>query len=356
MALHGSARRLLLGDMSENAREFLAEKLPPAVLTEIVLPDADAEIKKGGGTRRFFRVRFSGTPAIACIYDDSKAENALYAGLAEFFARIGVPAPKVFFHDVEARLLIMEDLGGTDLWTLQTQNAPAWKDAYRSALKSLAMLHRKALPALGELPIMRDGFNADYYKWERDYFLTNAAKKAHKLCIGGMAGAELEHELAGLAAHLLAQTPQLIHRDFQSQNILYREGTACFIDFQGARIGTGWYDLASLLFDPYVSLSDEDREAFFAFYCEQIGLPESERASAKKTFFCAAAQRLMQAIGAYFFLSAEMGKTRYRAFALPALASLKQVAARSGTLPNLTMLATELHARENRRMLREIKD
>ena len=201
-----------------------------------------------------------------------------------------------------------------------------------------------------------DGFNADYYKWERDYFLTNAAKKAHKLCIGGMAGAELEYELAGLAAHLLAQTPQLIHRDFQSQNILYRDGTACFIDFQGARVGTGWYDLASLLFDPYVSLSDEDREAFFAFYCEQIGLPESERAAAKKTFFCAAAQRLMQAIGAYFFLSAEMGKPRYRAFALPALASLKQVAARSGTLPNLTMLATELHARENRRMLREIKD
>lgn len=333
--------------MSGNAREFLETKIPAEILQKIELSSPDSEIEKGGGTRRFFRVRFETVPAIVCVYDDSKAENFLYAGLAAFFARIGVPAPEVFFHDADARLLIMQDLGATDLWTLQTRDDPAWREAYFSALKNVAALHLRALPALGEIPIMRDGFNADYYKWERNYFLNNAAKKAHKICISGMAGLELEHELAGLAAHLLAQTPQLVHRDFQSQNILYRAGTAYFIDFQGARVGTGWYDVASLLFDPYVALSEPDREMFFNFYCEQIGVPANERE--RKTFFCAAAQRLMQAIGAYFFLSAEMGKNRYRAFALPALASLKNVAARTGTLPNLVMLASELHSRESRR-------
>lgn len=339
----------LLATMSGNTRDFLTSKLPDTIRRKIEVFEADSEIEKGGGTRRFFRVRFDGVPAIACLYDDSKAENFLYAGLAEFFARIDVPAPRVFFHDADARLLIMQDLGATDLWTLQTQNDPAWKEAYFSALKNVATLHRRALPELGELPIMRDGFNADYYKWERDYFLANAAKKAHKLCISGMAGLELEHELAKLAAHLLAEPPQLVHRDFQSQNILYHAGTAYFIDFQGARIGTGWYDVASLLFDPYVALSDSDREAFFEFYCEQIGVPANARESARKTFYRAAAQRLMQAIGAYFFLSAEMGKKRYRAFALPALSSLKTVATRSGTLPNLAMLAGELYSREHRR-------
>lgn len=335
--------------MSGSACEFLKSKLPTEIFRKLEIPETDSEIEKGGGTRRFFRALFDGKAAVVCLYDDSKAENFLYAGLANFLSRIGVPAPAVFFHDVDSRILVMEDLGATDLWTLRSENRPEWRKAYFSALENAAILHRRALPALGDLPIMRDGFNADYYKWERDYFLTNAAKKAHKLCITGMARLELEHELAGIAEHLLAQTPQLVHRDFQSQNLMWHAETACFIDFQGARIGTGWYDVASLLFDPYVTLSAEDRNTFFEFYCDRIGAPEDTRDALRKTFLYAAAQRLMQAIGAYFFLSSEMGKTRYRAFALPALESLKNVASKTSSLPNLTMLATELLSREKRR-------
>lgn len=335
--------------MPEKAKEFLDTILPAGIAAELVLADGNAEIEKGGGTRRFFRARFRGEPAVVCVYDDSKAENALYAGIAGFLARVGVPAPKIFLHDAAARVLVMEDLGDVDLWTLRRGNDPAWRDAYRSALAGAARLHREGLAALGETPIMRDGFDAAYYKWERDYFLTNAAKEAHRLCITGMARVELEHELAGLAARLLALPPQLVHRDFQSQNVLWRDGRARFIDFQGMRVGTGWYDAASLIFDPYVDFSDAERDALFDDYCGFVGVPEAERPEAKKTFFCAAAQRLMQACGAYFFLSTKMGKPRYRAFALPALDRLKRVAEAAGTLPNLAMLATELRSRERRR-------
>lgn len=334
--------------MSDAIKTQEKTHLPTEVLKKMRWAESD-EIEKGGGTRRFFRGTWEGVPAVLCLYDAAKAENFLYADLAKFFYALEVPVPRVFFHDAATCVLVMEDLGATDLWALKTQDDPAWKRAYESALSGLAKLHRKALPALGEIAIMRDGFNADYYKWERDYFLTNAAKEAHKLCITGMARIELEHELSRLAERLLALPPQLVHRDCQSQNILWHRDAAHFIDFQGARVGTGWYDVASLLFDPYVALSEAERDALFEFYCEQIGVPETERAEARKNLFCAAAQRLMQAIGAYFFLSMKMGKPRYRAFALPALESLKNVAAATGTLPHLTMLATELHARERRR-------
>lgn len=335
--------------MSEFAEEWLKASLPPEVFKKIGFSAENSEIEKGGGTRRFFRAAWESVPAVVCVYDDSKAENFLYADLAEFLAGLGVPVPRVFFHDAASKILVMEDLGSTDLWTLKTQGVPAWKTAYESALAGAARLHREALPALGKIKIMRDGFNAEYYRWERDYFLTNAAKEGHKLCITGMAKAELEHELAGIAAHLLALPPQLVHRDFQSQNILWHDEKAYFIDFQGARVGTGWYDVASLLFDPYAELTDAERESLFDFYCGQIGVPASEKATAKKQLLYAAAQRLMQACGAYFFLSMKMGKPRYRAFALPALESLKKVATATGTLPNLAMLATELCSRERRR-------
>lgn len=329
--------------------DFLKEKLPAAIFEKIAVGVDFAEIKKGGGTRRFFRTLWEGVPAVVCVYDDSKAENFLYAGIADFLERIGVPAPRVFFHDMDARFLVMQDLGNVDLWTLAENRSSERLPAYQSALKNIAKLHRAGLASPNVPEIMRDGFNADYYKWEHDYFLTHAAKEAHKLCITGSARTDLERELASLAGRLLAQPAQLVHRDFQSQNILWHGNCAYFIDFQGMRVGTGWYDVASLLFDPYVQLSEAERDALFDFYCEETGVPARSQSAAKIVFYSAATQRLMQAIGAYFFLSMKMGKPHFRAFALPALESLKIVSKRAGALSGVNMLATELCSREKRR-------
>ena len=65
----------------------------------------------------------------------------------------------------------------------------------------------------------------------------------------------------GRIAEELAQRPRVfVHRDFQSQNIIIRNAQAHLIDFQGMRPGLAEYDLASLLFDPYVDLSPAERE------------------------------------------------------------------------------------------------
>ena len=45
------------------------------------------------------------------------------------------------------------------------------------------------------------------------------------------------------------------------QNIMLRDGgTTWFVDYQGLRLGMAEYDLASLLFDPYVTLTDSERD------------------------------------------------------------------------------------------------
>ena len=108
------------------------------------------------------------------------------------------------------------------------------------------------------------------------------------------------------------------------------------------RVGTGWYDAASLIFDPYVEIPEAERRALFAFYCGETGVPAD--AAADKNLRFAAAQRLMQALGAYFFLSEKKGKPHFRAHALPALENL--VAVSAGTLPRLHALAEKMLARE----------
>lgn len=293
---------------------------------------ASEEILKGGGTRRFFRVNYHSRDAIACVYDDSKYENFLYAGIAQFLAKIGVPAPKVFLHDREKKMLVMEDLGSVDLFQLQTAGTQNWRAAYKLALDSLAKLHQTPLDALAGTEILQDGFNDAYYLWEQNYFLANAVGPQNHI-----PAKSLLDELAQLRADLLALPRQLVHRDCQSQNIMWHGGNVVFIDFQGMRAGTGFYDVASLLFDPYVEIVPADREVFFEYYCARMNyVPEA----VKIIFHKAAAQRLMQALGAYYFLSEKMGKLRYLAFVQPALARLEYVS--RNILPELNRLVKTL--------------
>ncbi len=100
----------------------------------------------------------------------------------------------------------------------------------------------------------------------------------------------------------------LVHRDFQSQNIIIRDGQAYLIDFQGMRPGLAEYDLASLLYDPYVQLSAAERKELLEFYRTEAGV--TDPAFAEKFQLCAM-QRLMQALGAYGFLGLVQREPRF---------------------------------------------
>jgi aminoglycoside/choline kinase family phosphotransferase len=128
-----------------------------------------------------------------------------------------------------------------------------------------------------------------------------------------------------LASGLASKPRQLVHRDFQSQNILVRNGSAVFIDFQGMRPGLAQYDLASLLCDPYVTISAEERSYLLEYYrniLEESGAPVD--GDFDRVFWQCAVQRLMQALGAYGFLSIHRGKPTFRAHVAPALIRLRE--------------------------------
>jgi hypothetical protein len=138
-------------------------------------------------------------------------------------------------------------------------------------------------------------------------------------------------ELASLPAleniaERLAELPRvLVHRDFQSQNIITRSGHAHLIDFQGMRPGLAEYDLASLLFDPYVRFSADEREELYSYYMERRGL--SSTPQMRETLRLCAMQRLMQALGAYGFLGLVKGSRHFLAHVPAALRSLRNLIA-----------------------------
>jgi len=284
-----------------------------------------ASIEKGGSDRRFYRVSCApGESLILVKYNLERAENRHYVRIAEFLTEHEIAVPKVYFHDSEEGLIWIEDLGESDLFSFREESWVGRGALYRSALDEIAKLHELPQSEWSALEgEMSPEFNAALYRWEQNYFFEN--------CLGRIFDLDerTRRELASLPglreiADRLAGLPRVVvHRDFQSQNIIVRAGHAYLIDFQGMRPGLAEYDLASLLFDPYMRLSLAEREELWSYYRERRGLGVATEM--RGTLRLCAMQRLMQALGAYGFLGLVKGNRQFLAHVPAALDLLCKV-------------------------------
>lgn len=288
-------------------------------------------IEKGGSARSFHRVSAPGGSAVLVRDFGEREENGHYAALAGFLGAQGVPVPAVLAK--EGSLLWLEDLGESDLCSFRNEPWEIRRPLYESTLRGAATLH--AIPdttAAASGIRFQAPFDEALYRWEQGYFAEH--------CLGGVFGLPETRwkslpesdPMRGMARRLASLPRSFVHRDFQSQNIIIREGEARFIDFQGMRHGLPQYDLASLLCDPYVTLSLEEREHLLGYHhalgaCGARG-PGEDREESDRIFWQCAAQRLMQALGAYGFLSIHRGKKAFRAHVAPALTNLREALSR----------------------------
>ena len=146
--------------------------------------------------------------------------------------------------------------------------------------------------------------------------------------------------LREIATQLAAEPRCLVHRDFQSQNVMIRDGQPSFIDFQGLRPGLAQYDLASLLLDPYVSLPATEHDALFAHYLA-TARPENP-AHFRALYDLCAMQRLMQALGAYGKLGHTDNRTQFLTHIPAALTLLREAVVKTARLETLGALLGKL--------------
>ncbi len=300
-------------------------------------------IVKGGSVRVFYRATFTGRTAIIMHYSVEKAENLLYSGLTQFLKRHGVRVPTILAQDNAAHLIWLEDIGRNDLLMIAREaEQPARLGAYNAVLMELSRLQDirwREMPS-SALPPMMEGFDAVTYRWEQEYFLEH--------CLGGyfrLSGPRLEElrrlpALIAMAENLGQRQPVLVHRDFQSTNIVMKNGVVpYFIDFQGMRPGRAGYDVASLLYDPYARLPKAERELLLLAYMEVR--PAHLQPLSRVDYLQCAAQRVMQALGAYGNLGLNRGHPRFLEYIPIALPLLREILSELNE-PGLTALATAL--------------
>ena len=304
-----------------------------------------APIQKGGSDRKFYRIRCSEEQALILVkYNLEREENRHYVTIANFLAEYRIRVPEIYFHDAEEGLIWLEDLGERDLYSYCDESWLVRRAFYESALDQIAALH--ALPESVCIEMKQhlpDEFNSELYLWEQNYFFENCLGRYFKIGKEKLAQLASLPALQEIANHLASFPRVLVHRDFQSQNIIIRNGQAHLIDFQGMRPGLAEYDLASLLFDPYVDLPESERTELTGYYRRrhlENGIAINGDFDLKLRL--CAMQRLMQALGAYGFLGLVKGHKHFLKHVAAAMQSLQRTVAEIDGLTELEKTLRQL--------------
>lgn len=279
-----------------------------------------ASAGEAGSDRRFFRVcHDGGVSYVLVVWNSEDHDWDRFLRIERDLRRKTGFLPRVFAHDARHGLILEEDLGSLTLCGAVRSNPDTGliEKYYGQVLD--ALVQWQSIPPESSSVINNRAMDAEMFLWETDYFAQH--------CVTGFFGREalLDHgwecERTALA-RTVADLPQVtIHRDFQSENILLGRDAVRFVDYQGARRGPAGYDLASLLFDPYVPSLDRELVGRLLDYYQSVSPLEQDRCD----FYRCAAQRLMQALGAYGNLSLHKGKDWYRVYVPVALERLVMV-------------------------------
>jgi len=266
---------------------------PPASTTVMPLPPR-------GSARTFTRLVTPEKSAILVRYTLERPENGLYTRHARFLARCGVRVPEVLLDWQQEQICVLDDAGEDSLEHLvPTLSRSACLELYRKTLDSVARLHGHATRAWRRHPVeLSMPFTRHLYEWEQNLFCEQFLGR-HRM-VNENTLMKIRQELARLIPAQLRAPRVIIHRDLQSSNVLVKEGGIFLIDFQGMRLGTAAYDLASLLCDPYVNLPDDLRDELLNYYLGLVPDPGPVR----DLFWVAAVERLAQALGAFGRLGA----------------------------------------------------
>lgn len=318
----------------EKTLEELARRIFYPHFLRKILP-----LSKRGSDRDFFRLTLDdGSTVIAIHFNPARLENSYYAKIGRFLEEIGVPVPKIISEIEEKDLIFVEDLGDTDLFSKRNEPWSLRKRLYEDSLRAILPLHTFDPEYLRSKKIrISEAFSPKLYEWERDYFFENFVRGLLRLNPDQKFLRRLKREFEEMTLFLLDSKQSLIHRDFQSQNLMVKDGKIYIIDFQGLRVGNPLYDLGSLVFDPYSPLLDGERDEIIKFYYSQndLGLPFEEFALRLKV---ASIQRLIQALGAYSFLFLKKGLKNYLQFVPSALWNLNSLLSRIFGMDNLREL------------------
>jgi aminoglycoside/choline kinase family phosphotransferase len=259
----------------------------------------------GGSGRNIIRLAGSGHTAVGILYS-VREENLAFLEFSRHFRRHGLPVPEIYAEDLAHGAYIEEDMGDTTLFEFLSDHrngdaiAPEVVAAYRKVVAELPRFQVEAGRDLNyKVCYPRSSFDRQSIAWDLNYF------KYYFLRLAGIPFNEqaLELDFSRLTKLLLAAPHDyFLYRDFQSRNVMLREGQPWFLDYQGGRKGALHYDIASLLYDGKADLPPALRQELLDHYLDALaGYIDLDRGAFMEHYYAYVYVRILQALGAYGF-------------------------------------------------------
>src|SRR5437016_3855581 len=259
----------------------------------------------GGSGRKIIRLAREKLSAIGILYP-VREENVAFLEFSKYFRRHGLPVPRIYAEDLSQGAYLEEDLGDTTLFEFLSKNrADAGirsevVEVYRKVVETLPRFQVEAGRSLNyKVCYPRASFDRQSIAWDLNYF------KYYFLRLAGIAFNEqaLENDFNRLTKFLLAADHDyFLYRDFQSRNVMLRDGQPFFLDYQGGRKGALQYDIASMLYDAKADLPQDLRQHLLDHYLDTLAhYIDLRRDVFMQHYYAYVYVRIMQAMGAYGF-------------------------------------------------------
>jgi len=306
-------------------------------------------IGTGGSDRKYYRVKKNSNTDVLMQCSTSDPDFQRHIEYTRFFQRYSIPVPKLLYVEPEIMSATFEDLGDLSLYSYL--KCPREKEeieaVYKRIIDILILMHTVVTEHITECPLLQNRiFDYEHLRWETSYFIERFVEGIMDIRVKNPS--VLHDEFHRLASKVDSFPKTVVHRDFQSQNIMITKGgIPRVVDYQGARIGPPAYDVVSLLWDPYYHLMDNVRERLLEYYIGKMiefykNNKDDERNPSnpplakggkggffnaidfKETLLPCRLQRHMQALGAYGFLSKIKGKKYFLKYIPEALRLLKE--------------------------------
>ncbi|PJZ67372.1 serine/threonine protein kinase [Leptospira wolffii] len=301
-------------------------KFPDKV--DLLTPEASA--------RRYYRVTYpDGDTKILC--KDGVFQHD-FIEIGSFLEHHGFHVPKIFRTDVLNKLILLSDEGDSDLSSV-TDDA-TYRDLLVQAIQLLISL-QKLRP---EPPVSGREFDYEKLNFENQFTYSSFERFSEMFGIKTRLRPEVKFFLEEASGFLSEYKEKVFcHRDFHARNIMLSpEGKLTLIDFQDARMGTPFYDLASLLYDAYRPIPFAMRQGLFLLFLKST---TSQYPKPKECYYLQCLQRSYKALGSYFMLVADKKQDKYKVSILNCLDNLLEIV-QVGLFPDQLFLFFHLLKKE----------
>ena len=297
---------------------MLAEVLVPFVRQFTGGKTGSVETLVGdASTRRYHRVHVPGgsPPSVVVMElpdDPLKPDEATAGGgpkelpflnVQRYLAGASFPVPRVFGADMKKGLVALEDLGDRTLEMMVKDASPEIRRRYyRRAIDQIVALQELGTrnPDPTCVAFSRR-FDESLLRWELAHFREWYLEAERGIALDPGASAEVEAAFDWIARELAAAPTTLVHRDFQSRNIMVTVDDAlCVIDFQDALLGTNAYDLVALLRDSYVALGPDELDDAVTYFIGRAGI--ADPGAFRRLFVLQTLQRKLKDAGRFVFI------------------------------------------------------